>query len=135
MNRKINVVVLACYQAVPDASVLLNPLKTDGLGARLVLEPCSSKIEAYQLLRILATEADLVWVVGCTEDLCRLLEGSTRMGQRVAYAQKYLEEIGLEPERLGKSRLNPGDATAAAAIADEIKTRAQTLGPSKVLRK
>ena len=135
MSQKINVVVLACYQAVPDASVLLKPLKANGLGARLILEPCSSKIEAYQLLRILAMEADLVWVVGCPEALCRLLEGSTRMGQRVAYAQKYLEEIGLEPERLGMSRLNPGDETATAAIAAEIKTRAQTLGPSKVLRK
>ena len=73
-------------------------------------EPCSSKIEAFQLLRTLATPADLVWVIGCAEDLCRYNEGSHRLGNRITYTQRYLEEIGLESARVGRSVVIPGDA-------------------------
>ena len=93
----------------------------------MVPEPCSSKVEVFQLLRILAAEADLVWVVGCPESLCQLLEGSTRMGKRLAYAQQYLSEIGLEPERLGMSRFSAGDRQALEALVAELRSRARTL--------
>jgi coenzyme F420-reducing hydrogenase delta subunit len=123
-------VVLACTQAVPDPAALSDSLKQFGLKGRIIQEPCSSKMEAFQLLRILATGADLVWVVGCPEQYCQLVEGSTRMGYRVAYAQSYLTEIGLEPERLGFSRVAAGNPEGLAATAAEIQQRAQTLRPN-----
>lgn len=120
-------VVLACMQAVPDPAALSQSLKQVGLKGRIIQEPCSSKVEAFQLLRILATGADMVWVVGCPEQYCQLVEGSTRMGYRVAYAQSYLTEIGLEPERLGLSRVAAGNPEGLAATTAEIQQRAQTL--------
>jgi hypothetical protein len=62
-------VVLACTQAVPNPAVLNEALKQYGLRGRIIQEPCSSKVEAFQLLRILATGADLVWVVGCLNNI------------------------------------------------------------------
>jgi F420-non-reducing hydrogenase iron-sulfur subunit len=125
-----DLVVLACTQAVPDPAALSQALKQFGLRGRIIQEPCSSKVEAFQLLRILATGADLVWVVGCPEQYCQLVEGSTRMGFRVAYAQSYLTELGLEPERLGLSRVAAGEPEGLAAAAGEIHQRAQTLSPN-----
>ena len=93
-------------------------------------EPCSSKIEAFQLLRTLATPADLVWVIGCAEDLCRYNEGSHRLGNRIAYTQRYLEEVGLESARVGRSVVIPGDAPGLAAVVAEIKAQAESQGPS-----
>ncbi len=130
MTPPTQVVVLACRQAVPNLQFLLKPLQEVGLQAQVVLEPCSSKVEAYQLLRLLATQADLVWVIGCPESDCQFLEGSTRMGQRVAYAQKYLEEIGLEADRLGMNRLPAGDEATLSEIIAAIRDRAQSLGVS-----
>ncbi len=109
MNPIKELVILACTQAVPNPAALNEALKQYGLRARIIQEPCSSKVEAFQLLRILATGADLVWVVGCPEEYCRLVEGSTRMGFRVAYAQTFLTELGLEPERIGLSRVAAGN--------------------------
>jgi F420-non-reducing hydrogenase iron-sulfur subunit len=123
-------VVLACTQAVPNPAVLNEALKHHGLRARIIQEPCSSKVEAFQLLRILATCADLVWVVGCPEPYCQLVEGSTRMGFRVAYAQSFLIELGLEPERLGLSRVAAGNPEGLAAAAAEIAQRAESLSPN-----
>jgi F420-non-reducing hydrogenase iron-sulfur subunit len=124
------VVIYACQQAVPNPDFLITQWGQETLRLRVLSEPCSSKIEAFQLLRTLANPADLVWVIGCVEDLCRYNEGSHRLGNRIAYTQRYLEEIGLEPDRVGRTVVNPGDpADLAAAVAD-IKAKAKVLGPS-----
>jgi coenzyme F420-reducing hydrogenase delta subunit len=130
MNPIQDLVVLACTQAVPEPAALSAALMEHGLRGRIIQEPCSSKVEAFQLLRILATGADMVWVIGCPEEYCQLVEGSTRMGFRVAYAQTYLTEIGLEPERLGLSRVAGGNPEGLAAAAGEIQQRAQSLSPN-----
>ena len=124
------VVIYACQQAVPDPDSLRAGLGKSGVRVQVLAEPCSSKVEAFQLLRTLAANLDLVWVIGCPEDLCRYDEGSHRLGSRVAYTRRYLEEIGLEPDRLGRSLVTPGDAAALAAVLDEIKARLKALGPS-----
>jgi len=128
MSPTVTVVLLACRQAVPEPEQFLGPLKEAGLKARVVLEPCSSKVEVFQMLRTLADEADLLWVVGCPEKACQLVEGSRRMTQRVAHAQEYLQEIGLEPERLGMVLLPAGDQEIIHATVSEIQQRAQSLG-------
>lgn len=129
MGKEVKVVILACAQAVPEPGGLQAALRATGLAARVVAEPCSSKVEAYQLLRLLANGADLVWVIGCPEDRCRLAEGSTRMGFRVGQAQEYLKEIGLEPERLGYSRLAATDKAALEGVGRLLKERQEQLGP------
>jgi F420-non-reducing hydrogenase iron-sulfur subunit len=128
MSPTVTVVLLACRQAVPDPEQFLGPLKEAGVKARVVLEPCSSKVEVFQMLRTLADEADLLWVVGCPEPACQLMEGSRRMTKRVAHAQEYLQEIGLEPERLGLVHLPAGDQEVISATVNEIQQRARTLG-------
>lgn len=128
MSQKVTVVVMACRQAVPDPALLLGPLENAGLRVRVVPEPCSSKVEVFQMLRTLAGEADLLWMVGCPEQTCQLVEGSFRMAKRVAHAQEYLQEIGLEPERLGMVQLPANNSEALAATLSDIQNRAQTLG-------
>ncbi len=129
------VVVYACQQAVPDPDVLKTSWGTGGARLQVLPEPCSSKVEAFQLLRTLAASVDLVWVVGCAENLCRYNEGSHRLGGRLAYTQRYLEEIGLEPARLGRSLVTPGDQASLAQAVAEIKARIESLGPGPLQKK
>jgi coenzyme F420-reducing hydrogenase delta subunit len=124
------VVIYACQQAVPNPDFLRTQWGQDNIRLQVLMEPCSSKIEAFQLLRTLAAPADLVWVIGCAEDLCRYNEGSHRLGNRIAYTQRYLEEVGLESARVGRSVVIPGDAPGLAAVVAEIKAQAEALGPS-----
>jgi coenzyme F420-reducing hydrogenase delta subunit len=129
-TKAVRVVIYACQQAVPNPDSLRTQVGQDRLRVQVLPEPCSSKIEAFQLLRTLASPTDLVWVIGCAEDLCRYNEGSHRLGNRIAYTQRYLEEIGLEPARVGRSVVVPGDAAALSAAVAEIKAKAEALGPS-----
>lgn len=128
MSQKISVVLMACRQAVPDPGLFLSPLEQAGLKARVIAEPCSSKVEVFQMLRTLASDADLLWVIGCPEPACQLVEGSFRMTKRVGHAQDYLGEIGLEPERLGLAQILAGNQGALDATVDEILERARKLG-------
>ena len=129
------VVIYACQQAVPDPEVLKANWGKGQARLRVLSEPCSSKVESFQLLRTLATAVDLVWVIGCAEAACRYQDGSRRLGSRVKYVQGYLEEIGLEADRLGRSLVTPGDGKVLAAIVNEVKTRLETLGESRLKSK
>ncbi len=133
MSRQ--VVIFACQQAVPDPEALQAGWGKSQSRLRLLAEPCSSKIEAFQLLRTLATPVDLVWVIGCAENSCRYQEGSHRLAGRVKYAQRYLEEIGLEADRLGHSLITPGDAAAREEVIAQIKDRLKQIGASPLEKK
>jgi coenzyme F420-reducing hydrogenase delta subunit len=122
------VVIFACQQAVPNPDFLRTQWAKANIRLQILPEPCSSKIEAFQLLRTLAAPTDLVWVIGCAEDLCRYNEGSHRLGNRIAYTRRYLEEIGLEPARVGRSVVVPGDAPALAQAVADIQAQAEALG-------
>ena len=61
--------------------------------------PCSGRIESLHLMRALETGADKVYVIACPEGTCRHREGNTRARKRVAFAQRLIAEIGLEPDR------------------------------------
>jgi coenzyme F420-reducing hydrogenase delta subunit len=124
------VVIYACQQAVPNPDFVRTQWGKEDIRLQVLPEPCSSKIEAFQLLRTLAAPADLVWVIGCAEDLCRFNEGSHRLGSRIAYTQRYLEEVGLESARVGRAVVIPGDAPGLAAVVADIKAKAEALGPS-----
>jgi F420-non-reducing hydrogenase iron-sulfur subunit len=130
MSKSTEVVIFACQQAVPNPDFLQTQWAEGNIRLQVLPEPCSSKIEAFQLLRTVATPADLVWVIGCAEDLCRFNEGSHRLGNRISYTQCYLEEIGLERGRVGRSVVVPGDAPGLAAVVADIQTQAKALGPS-----
>jgi F420-non-reducing hydrogenase iron-sulfur subunit len=126
------VVVYACQQAVPDPDALRAAWGKEKIRLQVMPEPCSSKMEAFQLLRTLAKPVHLVWVIGCAEDLCRYTEGSRRLGKRIAYTKRYLQEIGLEPARVGRSLVTPGDQSALAGVVAEIKEKARGLKPNRL---
>ncbi len=129
------VVIFACQQAVPDLTVLRSKFPKNQARLRVLSEPCSSKVEAFQLLRTLATPVDLVWVIGCAENLCRYQEGSHRLSGRVKYSQRYLEEIGMEPDRLGYSLITPAEEADLSEVAAAVKARLKGLGESRLKAK
>lgn len=62
--------------------------------------PCSGKTDSQYLLRQLEGVTRGVCTVACRPGDCRLAQGNYRAEVRVRTAQRLLEEIGLEPERV-----------------------------------
>ena len=97
-------------------------------GVKLVALPCSGKVEAYHLLKALASGVQGVMVLGCAERACQFLEGSLRSQRRLQYARSWLDELGIEAERLQFSQLGPTDEPALEAILRDFTGRLQTFG-------
>lgn len=99
------IALLYCRQTLGQG---VKPFEGDrpgqGFSARLVLLPCSSKMDTRHLLRVLEGGYDGVTLVACPEKTCRFLVGNARAEKRVAYAQGLLEQVGMGAARLALER-------------------------------
>ncbi|MBI4797613.1 MAG: hydrogenase iron-sulfur subunit [Desulfarculus sp.] len=104
--------------------------QTKGFTARLVMLPCSGKVEAYQLLKILEQGADGVLLVGCPENACRFLVGSRRAEKRLTRAGQLLDLVNMGAGRLALKRAADLTTADILALAGQLAEQVKTLGPS-----
>jgi len=119
------IVALVCAQAV-TAEFAAFRAAASCRGARLEVRllPCTSKLEAGDLLAVLDRGADAVLVVGCRQPACRFQVGSARAARRVAHAQRMLEEIGIGGWRL---RIELGGKRSEAEVVALVEDYAQDI--------
>jgi F420-non-reducing hydrogenase iron-sulfur subunit len=99
------IVLLYCRQSLaPEAKPFEGVRPGKGFSARLVVLPCSSKMEPRHLLRVLENGPDSVLLVACPQSQCRFLVGNVRAEKRVAYARGLLDQVGMGAERLALAR-------------------------------
>lgn len=99
---------------------------------RIIRVPCSGKVDALHIIKAFEKGADGVYVAGCLEGDCHFKNGNDKAARRVAYMQNYLEEIGIEPERLEMVRMSAGMGYTFAETATRITEKIRTLGPSPI---
>ena len=99
-----------------DGSVLDNTLEKPTtkptlvkFECKLVLLPCSSKIEVGHLLSTFERGADGVMVIGCQGGKCQFVDGSIMAKGRVLYTKRLLNEIGLGEEKIEFFTLSNGE--------------------------
>ena len=62
---------------------------------KIILVPCTGKVDVIHLLRAVQKGADGVYCVGCLEGACHYNEGNLRARERVNHVRSLLEEVGL----------------------------------------
>jgi coenzyme F420-reducing hydrogenase delta subunit len=97
---------------------------------KIILMPCTGRVDILHLLRAFEGGADMVFVAGCLEGECHYLSGNIQARKRVSKLKKDFEEMGFEPERLEMYNLSSSEGPRFAAIAQEVAERAFKLGPS-----
>lgn len=126
-----DVVVLYCQNCVAEGADAAAVSKSvSGFKPRFVVMPCSSKVEASHVLKLLDEGADGVQVVGCPENRCRFLVGSTMAEKRIEYGRGLLDEIGMGADRLGMERGARLSATDLTELAERRAAAVRLLGPS-----
>jgi len=127
------IVVLFCQQSVAKTVELANSYRSlPGLRMRLVVMPCSSKVEVGEILKMLEKGADAIQIVACPEEACRFLVGSNRAERRVGYVRRLLEEIDFGPERVGIVRGMNLSAEQLLAWAKERADLIREPGPNPI---
>jgi coenzyme F420-reducing hydrogenase delta subunit len=101
----------------------------------IVLIPCTGRFDVILALKAFEAGADGVYVAGCLEGNCHFLDGNIRAKQRVAYLQKEIQRIGVEPERLAMYNLSASQGPRFAEIVNEFSSAICRVGPSPMKKK
>jgi len=99
---------------------------------KIILVPCTGKVDVLYILRAFEKGADGVYLVGCVEGDCHFNNGNFRARKRVEHAQKILDSIGVGGERAQMYNLSSSEAPRFAQIAIEMDEKIRTLGPSPI---
>jgi len=101
---------------------------------RILLVPCTGRVDLIHLLKAFELGYDAVFVSGCHEGDCHYLAGNIRAQKRVNKLKKDLLAMGIEPERLEMFHVSSGEGPKFATVCREMAERVQRLGPSPVKR-
>lgn len=99
---------------------------------RIVLVPCTGRVDVIHLLRAIEDGADGVYVAGCLEGGCHFVEGNFKAKKRVNYVREILEEIGIEPDRVQMFNISASDAPEFVRVAELMTERIRELGPNPI---
>jgi F420-non-reducing hydrogenase iron-sulfur subunit len=99
---------------------------------KIILMPCTGRVDILHLLKAFEGGADVVFVAGCLEGECHYLSGNIQARKRVAKLKKDFESMGFDPNRLEMFNLSSSEGPRFAAIAQEMAERAIQLGPSPI---
>jgi coenzyme F420-reducing hydrogenase delta subunit len=99
---------------------------------KVIRVPCSGKVDAMHVIKAFEKGADGVYVAGCLEGDCHFKNGNTKATRMVAYVRRYMDEIGIEPERLEMVTMSAGMGYRFAQAATEITDKIRRMGPSPI---
>ncbi len=132
---KIRIVVRGCHNQAPFLTLVKNTSPDLPPEVEPGLLPCSGKVEPHLLLKMFEQGVDGVLVIACPEGACRFVEGNLRAVKRVAYAQKWLIELGLEPARLEFHMMAPDQSEDVSEIIRAFYAAICELGPTRLIGK
>jgi F420-non-reducing hydrogenase iron-sulfur subunit len=101
---------------------------------RILLVPCTGRVDILHLLKAFELGYDAVFVSGCHEGDCHYLAGNIQAIKRVRKLKKDLVAMGIEPERLEMFHVSSGEGPKFAQVCRDMVERAQQLGPNPVRR-
>lgn len=117
------------YTAADMAGTLRIPYPSN---VKIVRVPCTGKVDMIHILKAFEKGADGVYVAGCLEGDCHFKKGNLRAARRVQEAQKLLETVGLEGERVKMVYLSAGMGERFAETAREMTEMIRRLGRSPI---
>jgi F420-non-reducing hydrogenase iron-sulfur subunit len=101
---------------------------------RIIMVPCTGRVDIQHLLQAFEVGADAVFVSGCHEGDCHYVNGNLYARKRVERLKNILHAVGLEPERLEMFYVSAAEGPQFAAIAQEMTERAYRFGPNPMHR-
>ncbi|RJX23368.1 MAG: hydrogenase iron-sulfur subunit [Dethiobacter sp.] len=101
---------------------------------RVIRVPCSSRVSSNFILRAFQRGADGVVVAGCHPGDCHYTSGNYFARRRFLLLQRFLEFLGMEPERFQVHWISASEGNRFAAVMTETTDKIRALGPNRKLR-
>lgn len=125
------IVAFCCHYCAYTAADMAGSMRLSyPPNVKIIRVPCSGKVDAIHVMKALEKGADGVLVAGCLEGDCHFKNGNVKAKHRINYLKSFLEEIGIEPERVSMVTMSAGMGSRFAKIATEFTDKTRELGPN-----
>jgi len=129
MTNSLQIIAYCCEHCAYAAADLAGGLRMQyPPEVKIVMLPCTGKMDVLLALQAFEDGADGVMVAGCLPGDCHYLEGNDNAKRRTDYLQTLLNEIGLEPERVKMFNLSSAMAGKFVEAAKEMTEKIVKLG-------
>ncbi len=102
---------------------------------KIVLLPCTGRLDIVEVMHAFEQGADGVLVAGCLEGDCHFQKGNLNARRRVEYIRKLLDQIGLNGQRIRMVNMSSAMGAHFARAATEFTAEIQSLGPNPLRRR
>ena len=99
---------------------------------RIIKVPGSGRIAPLFILKALRLGFDGVLVSGCHPGDCHYQTGNYRARRKIAITKKFLEYIGVEPERVQASWCSASEGGKFAQVVTEVTNGLRGIGPNRL---
>lgn len=93
---------------------------------------CSGRVEPTFVLKAFREGADGVLICGCHPGDCHYHEGNYKCLRRYKLIRKYIQQMGINPERLRLAWISASEGKQFATLADDMTATIKKLGPCTI---
>ncbi|PIV70420.1 MAG: methyl-viologen-reducing hydrogenase subunit delta [Euryarchaeota archaeon CG01_land_8_20_14_3_00_38_12] len=91
---------------------------------------CSGRVDPVFILEALKKGADGILVAGCHPGDCHYQSGNYKTNRRIKLLKKFLEEMGIEPNRVRFEYISASEGKKFALIVTEFVNELKKMGPN-----
>ena len=102
---------------------------------RIIRVPCSARINPQFIMKALQNGVDGVLVSGCHPGDCHYISGNLVARRKFALTKKFLEFVGVEPERVQFSWVSASEGRRFSDLMNQVIADVRRVGPAKGLKK
>ena len=99
---------------------------------RVIRVPCSGRVDPLFILKALRLGFDGVLVSGCHPGDCHYQSGNYYARRRMAITKKFIEYIGINPQRIQASWVSASEAEKFAEVVTEVTKGVKEVGPNRL---
>jgi F420-non-reducing hydrogenase iron-sulfur subunit len=99
---------------------------------RIIRIMCSGRVEPTFVLESFRKGADGVLICGCHPGDCHYHEGNYKCLRRFMLLEKFIEQMGIDKERIRLEWISASEGKNFAELADSFTETIKEIGPCKV---
>jgi F420-non-reducing hydrogenase iron-sulfur subunit len=101
---------------------------------RIIRVMCSGRIEPTFILKAFQQGADGVLICGCHPGDCHYHEGNYKCLRRFKLVKKYIEQMGIETDRLQLEWISASEGKQFAELVNNMTKTLLVMGPVQIKR-
>ncbi len=99
---------------------------------RVIRIMCSGRVEPTFVLKAFKEGADAVLICGCHPGDCHYHEGNYKCLRRYHLLQKYIQQMGIEKDRLRLEWVSASEGKIFSQLVNEMTETVSKLGPCNI---